>query len=389
MFRKLKEKLKGEDSEQSGNQQHQHPQQKHLHPSNPYYVTPPKKKQHTNPSPETYHPRPGPPPNHAQTSSSSVQYTPPPGPPPSHQSTEQPPSYHNWQVIPDTALLPPPPSIGYDSSPAANASFSDSEAAADFCRRNPLWPPQSLTPAQHASIQSSHLSLLKPPSFKGDLLPQPRPGHWKCLSNTHCTDSSILTSLPAYSAQWDSPLRTQRPKTIYFELKVTGIGGEWDTSSSPSFIEAESGIAIGYVAPPYPSWRLPGWQRGSLAVHGDDGRKYVNDTYGGVDFTAPFSVGETVGVGVTFRLPVNPPSYDQTSGQAGGEGSSMLDVEVFFTRNGIRQGGWDGNEELDERCEGGAVGLKGECDLFPAVGVYGAVDWEVFFSPENWKYNPF
>ena len=40
--------------------------------------------------------------------------------------------------------------------------------------------------------------------------------------------------------------------------------------------EAEqSGAALGFVAPPYPPFRLPGWQRGSLAVHSDDGRRYV------------------------------------------------------------------------------------------------------------------
>jgi len=146
--------------------------------------------------------------------------------------------------------------------------------------------------------------------------------------------------------------------------------------------EADAGIAIGYVAPPYPTFRLPGWQRGSLGIHGDDGRKYVNDTWGGVDFTTAFKPGETVGIGMSFAPPRTPPSYGQ--GQV-----NLLDIDIFFTRDGKREGGWDGNLELDARSEGGTIGLRGECDLFPAIGVFGGVDFEVFFNPEDWMYNSY
>jgi hypothetical protein len=39
-------------------------------------------------------------------------------------------------------------------------------------------------------------------------------------------------------------------------------------------------------------------------VHGDDGRRFVNDTWGGKDFTAKFVEGETVGIGMEFSVPV-------------------------------------------------------------------------------------
>jgi len=117
-------------------------------------------------------------------------------------------------------------------------------------------------------------------------------------------------------------------------------------------------------------------------VHGDDGRKYVNDTWGGVDFTTAFTSGETVGIGMTFAVPKNPPSYDQT------QQGRILDIDVFFTRNGKKEGGWDGNEELDARSEGGNVGLRGELDLFPAIGVFGGVDLHVLFHPSQWMYVP-
>lgn len=257
--------------------------------------------------------------------------------------------------------------------------MEEGDRAFEWTQANPLWPPGNITPNQYAAIQNGQLALLKAPTYIGELLPQRAPGHWKCRTHTACPDSSILSNLPAYSANWDSPLRKQRPKTIYFELKVTGIGG-----SRFSLSEADAGIAIGFVAPPYPTFRLPGWQRGSLAVHGDDGRKYVNDTWGGSDFTTAFKPGDVVGIGITFSLPKNPPQYTQ-DGQGQG---NVLDIEVFFTRNGVREGGWDGNEELDQRSEGGTVGLRGECDLFPAIGVFGGVDFEVFFARDMWLYKP-
>ncbi|KAH7138468.1 hypothetical protein B0J11DRAFT_514491 [Dendryphion nanum] len=384
MFKKFKDKLKNEIKPQaggsSGHKQQQHQQQQfQFHPSNPFYQPNPPKEQTFSTS-NTYSPPSGPPPN--QTAPNSG-YAPPPGPPPSHFPQQpppnwEPPPYHDWTVIPDNSLLPPPPSIGYDTSPTANASEEEGGRAYRWTKANPLWQPQNLTPAQHAAVQNSQLALLKAPTYVGDLIPQQRPGHWKCRTHANCKDSSILTSLPAYAVMWDSPLRTHQPKTIYFELKVTGIG-----RGGNSLEEADAGIAIGFVAPPYPTFRLPGWQRGSLGVHGDDGRKYVNDTFGGSDFTVAFKPGEVVGIGMTFAPPKNPPSYDQA------QQGKILDIDVFFTRNGKKEGGWDGNDELDERSEGGTIGLRGECDLFPAIGVFGGVDFEVYFSAENWLYNPY
>jgi hypothetical protein len=37
-------------------------------------------------------------------------------------------------------------------------------------------------------------------------------------------------------------------------------------------------------------------------VHGDDGRRFVNDTWGGKDFTTKFIEGETVGIGIEFGV---------------------------------------------------------------------------------------
>ncbi|CAI6339762.1 unnamed protein product [Periconia digitata] len=376
MFKKLKSKIKGDENPdqyahlQSSNDYSHLQSSSNFHPSNPYYTPPPQAQQHDINSEEKYQPPTGPPPSYGGPSNSD--YAPPLGPPLQQQQ-----QYHDWTVIPDNSLLPPPPSIGYEDSPTANATGEDSDRAAAWQQANPLWPPASLSSEAYSIIQNSHFTLLKAPTYTGDVIAQTQAGHWKCRTHVKCNDSSLLTNLPMYCVYNDSPLTTHRPKTIYFELKVQSVG-----RGGFSLSEAEAGIAIGFIAPPYPTFRLPGWQRGSLGIHGDDGRKYINDTFGGTDFTTTFLSGDVVGIGMTFAPPKNPPSYEQS------QQGKILDIDVFFTRNGVREGGWDGNEELDERSVGGTMGLRGECDLFPAVGVFGGVDFEVFFHPSQWLYNP-
>ena len=159
-------------------------------------------------------------------------------------------------------------------------------------------------------------------------------------------------------------------------MHVLGIGR---AGGHQSFQEADAGVAIGFVAPPYPTWRLPGWQRGSLAVHGDDGRRYVNDPEGGADFTTAFKTGDTVGIGMVFGIPSGPNAN-----------RPKADVQVFFTRNGKREDGWDLHEQrdADTGIEGGVIGLEGEHDLLGAVGVFGGCDFAVRFAPGEWMYRP-
>ncbi|KAF2100559.1 hypothetical protein NA57DRAFT_65047 [Rhizodiscina lignyota] len=340
---------------------------------------------------EEYPPPPGPPPSNR--SHQSEGYAPPSEPPPSwhgNQSSEEsqpPPAYHDWTVIPDTALLPPPPQLTNELSPTANASEAEGEAAYKWGLQNPLWKARPLPQAQLRAIHDHAHTLVKPQGFTGDVLPQSNrnPGTWHAKSRSGTRDSCLQTSLPLYSALNDSPLETERPKTIYFELHVLGVGDSHNfmrARRQQTLEEADAGIAIGFFAPPYPGWRLPGWQRGSLAVHGDDGRRYVNDTFGGVDFTNAFKVGETVGIGMTWKAQMSdaPPTY-------GGGQRSPLAVDIFFTRNGHRDGGWNLHEEMDaERSEGGTMGLDGDYDIFGAVGIFGAVEVEVRFNPADWMF---
>ena len=118
----------------------------------------------------------------------------------------------------------------------------------------------------------------------------------------------------------------------------------------------------------------PGWHRGSLGVHSDDGRRYVDNSYGGVEFVPSFGKGDVVGIGMTFHPPVH-----------GDRITTRCDV--FFTRNGKRENGWDLHEEQPKDQDAGDItGLEGEHDLLAAVGVFGSVEFECIFNQENWLF---
>ncbi|KAL8682952.1 MAG: hypothetical protein Q9186_001031 [Xanthomendoza sp. 1 TL-2023] len=316
---------------------------------------------------EHYLPPPGPPPGQSA-------YLPPPGPPPSHKSGDEPPPYHDWTVVPDTALLPPPPSLGHEASPAGNANLSDADRAHEWCRTYPLLRPYQPAAVHLDAVKSENIELVQPREYQGSLA-KTGLGSWKGSTISGGRDACLLSSLPCYFAVPDSPLITEKKKTIYFEVKVLsyGVGRGGDASS----------LAIGWCALPYPTWRMPGWERGSLAVHGDDGRRYVNDTWGGKDFTGTIHAGQTVGLGMEFSIPDTPPNYGSSPGQTPG-----LKIDIFFTRDGVKESGWSLHEELDAQNDLGVDGLDGQFDLYAAVGLFGGVEFEINFSSREWLWQP-
>ncbi|KAL8859188.1 MAG: hypothetical protein Q9178_004291 [Gyalolechia marmorata] len=330
------------------------------------YAPPPGPPPSHRPSNEEYHaPRPSLPPGHNYD-------LPPPGPPPSHKV--DPPPYHNWTVIPDTALLPPPPSLGHEASPTGNASLSDADRAHDWCRTYPLIRPHQPAAVHLDSVKNGNLELVRPSEFQGGLS-KAGLGCWRGSTVPGGRDACLLSSLPCYFALADSPLATGMKKIIYFEVKVLSYGrGRGGDASS---------LALGWCALPYPTWRMPGWERGSLAVHGDDGRKYVNDTWGGKDFTSAIQAGQTVGLGMVFSIPDTPPDYASSPAQ-----TPSINVDVFFTRNGIKESGWSLHEELDAQIDLGVDGLDGQFDLYAAVGVFGSIEFEVNFNKTRWLWQP-
>lgn len=298
-------------------------------------------------------------------------YAPPIGPPPSHSADELPP-YHDWTVIPDIALLLPPPSFSHETSPSNNAALTEADRAHEWCRIYPLMMPHLPTPTQHNVVNNLDVWLMKPREFNGELH-MVKPGLWKGSVRTGGRDSCLITAAPLYFALVDNPVHTGVSKTIYFEVKLRSLGGQHSSIGGS--------VALGFCGMPYPTWRLPEWERASLAVHGDDGRRYVNDTYSGIDFTSLFQAGDTIGLGMKFAVPENPPVYGTSSSS-----NPTLNIEVFFTRNGNLDGCWNMHEELDSLR--GIEGLDGTFDLHGALGTFGGVEFDCAFRSADWLWQP-
>jgi hypothetical protein len=283
--------------------------------------------------------------------------------PPSYDYASQPPPsnapQHDWEVaVPDTSLFPPPPDVfsTFDQSPTSNASDAEATAGAEWCRKHDLTHPMTIDQAGRAALQAFNIRLMEPAGFNGRLNWLAR-GRWEASSARRSPDRCLISYPPLYLAR--EPATPKAPKTIYYEVKLR--------SSSPTVF-----VSVGFTALPYPSFRLPGWHRGSLAVHGDDGHRYIHDPYGGKAFTAPFVPGETYGIGMSFKA-------------IDGDQQRFL-VDVFFTRNGVLSGGWNIHEETDAEQDSGVVGLEGMHDLCAAIGTYDGVSLEAIFEPSLWLY---
>lgn len=338
-------------------------------------------------SPEVYNAPSGPPPSHNQQyqAQPSESYAPPSGPPPS-QNYDAPPlgpppaqqPYHDWQTaVPDTSLLPPPPKLGNFRSVANNATEQEADQGEDWCRQNPMYGPVNLTPQSQSALETGEIGVIVPRTYKGELT-RPRPGVWVGKTMSNCPDSCIMSTVPLYSVFMHSPLQFNKSKTIYYEVRIAKSN------------RSEVTLALGFTAPPYPTFRLPGWHRGSLAVHGDDGSKYINDRWGGKDFTTPFRPGETIGIGMTFsRNDINaPPAYNDGYVQPRTTQQHQINVEVFFTRDGRKVGDWNLHEEGDAEEDLPVTGLEGFNDLVAAVGTFQTVEYEIVFNQGEWMYHP-
>ncbi|RIB26843.1 concanavalin A-like lectin/glucanase domain-containing protein [Gigaspora rosea] len=122
----------------------------------------------------------------------------------------------------------------------------------------------------------------------------------------------------------------------YFEVTVKKMSNQVNT------------IAIGLSTTPYPYFRLPGYHENSVAYHSDDGRKFHNDSDGGVTYGPTWGKGDTIGCG-----------YRPKNGV------------VFFTKNG---------EDLD-------VAFRVlQHTWYPSIGTDGSCELEVNFGDSDFKF---
>ncbi|CUS14567.1 unnamed protein product [Tuber aestivum] len=274
--------------------------------------------------------------------------TPEPSMSDSQTPAEPPPPFTACAEEPDP---PPPPVISHDTSPTSNAHTNLADSGYTFCRQNPLVPPQQLTTVSLREISRGALTLIIPPynTYRNHLevSQNPKTSLPIVSSTPNCPDTTLLSSRPLYAAGYHHPANTHLPKRIYFEIRILSL---------PPRVQ-DAAVAIGFAVKPYPHFRLPGWHRGSIGVHGDDGRRYCDDSYGGNDFVeGGWAVGERVGIGMSFG-----------TGPVGTRGG-----EVWFTRNEERAGGWWLDEEVDSaRDRDPTFGLDGGWDVYAALGIWG------------------
>lgn len=220
-------------------------------------------------------------------------------------------------------------------------------------------PAQANDPVMVNALQQKNIRVMEPAGFNGKLS-WISPGQWSVYTHKHSPDRCLISYPPLYSVSLHDPSVHNVPKTIYYEVKLLRES-------------KNNSIAMGFTALPYPSFRMPGWHRGSLAVHGDDGHKYINDRWGGKDFTDEFRKGETLGIGMT----ISP-----------GQQQHRPNVNIFFTKEGRVTGEWNLHEETDSDQDLPVTGLEGFHDLCCAVGTYDSVAIEVIFDPAKWKFSP-
>ncbi|KAF8934255.1 Rsp5p-dependent ubiquitination, sorting of cargo proteins at the multivesicular body [Podila verticillata] len=136
------------------------------------------------------------------------------------------------------------------------------------------------------------------------------------------------------SVQTNLPLPKQQ-EVYYWEVKMF--------EKSPN-----TTIAIGVSTKPFPTSRLPGWNRHSVGYFSEDGQKYCNSPWSGYPYGPIYFEGDVVGCG-----------YRPRNGT------------IFFTRNG-------------KRLEDAYTGYR--TNLFPTVGATGPCVLHVNFGQSGFVF---
>ncbi len=142
---------------------------------------------------ETYDAPPGPPPSNIPNKKQTAEEY---NATPSHIPAENPPPYHDWTVIPDTSLLPPPPALGHEAS-KNNATWDEAARAHAYCDQFPPYTPSHPSRVVYQAVRDGDIVLEKPREFLGSLkrsAGRPR-GNWIVKSQKTCGDCVFLSTL--------------------------------------------------------------------------------------------------------------------------------------------------------------------------------------------------
>ena len=179
-------------------------------------------------------------------------------------------------------------------------------------------------------------------------------GIWKVCTQENCKDICLLSDLPVMAGLYD--IRGKRG--IYYEVRVNKMEGTVAIGTSLVIILVAEGfhdhqlkcLDTGTACKPYPSWRMPGWNRLSAGLHLDDMRKFFEDPHGGRDYSpelSRISSGDIIGCGYQFDTGT-----------------------LFFTHNG-------------HRLPNAFTGIylpRVDHDVYAAIGLDGANEIEVNFG---------
>ncbi|KAG0283586.1 Rsp5p-dependent ubiquitination, sorting of cargo proteins at the multivesicular body [Linnemannia gamsii] len=226
------------------------------------------------------------------------------------------------------ALLVPDSEVDPEATPDRLNTLSDTDrqaydAAEAFQVVNPPNSvPTDISLSQYLSIQEKGVSAWEfEPSYDHQLYVHDR------------TELSFFDRVA--SVQTNLPLPKQQ-EVYYWEVKMF--------EKSPS-----TTIAIGVATKPYPSTRLPGWNRHSVGYFSNNGQKYCNSLWSGIPFGPTYFEGDVVGCG-----------YRPRNGT------------IFFTRNGKR---------IDDAYTG-----YGRTNLFPTVGATGPCVLHINFGQSGFVF---
>ena len=227
----------------------------------------------------------------------------------------------------------PPEDVEDEDQPSSDSSQSDGSVSPD-CLQDA--ESQEMVRADEEIESNSYTTRLTPDSQTLD----PTSRRSQLISaignNLFKYDSDELSGVGVYQ----SLVRPMSPEFAYYEVIVKDYG-------------RNGTITVGLARRNYPLNQHPGWMKGSIAWHCDDGGLYVEyglprATYG------PAKTGDIVGCGIDFEECGGMLSSRQ-AGSSESEESHVNKVKVFFTLNGERI-----VEETIEEPEGG---------LFPSVGM--------------------